>query len=397
MATVLLVVIYTAYIGLGIPDSLFGTAWPAIYAELELPISYANAVTVLTCFGTITSSLLSARIIAKLGTALVTAFSTTLTALALLGLSFSGNFLFICLFSVPLGFGAGAIDCAQNNYVAIHYNARQMSFLHCFYGVGVSLSPFLISVGIDKSGWRQGYIYAFTVQALISTVCIIAIPLWKKAHPPVKDSGGDTEKPIAVPITRLARDTKVLLTWCMFIFSCGIESICTAWGSTYLVESVGLTPAVAARSVTLYFVGLATGRFVSGLLSGKLAPWRLIHIGSSILFFAIMLIALPLNAPALKCLFLFLTGFGVGPIYPNLTYLTPIHFGKEKSAAVIGSQMAMTYVGILVIPIVFGFVAQRLSAAIFPYFNMTLFAIFFISMIMLMKKVKTSAVCDEEQ
>lgn len=383
MATLLLVVIYTAYIGLGIPDSLFGTAWPAIYAEMELPISYANAVSMLTCGGTIVSSLLSAKLIRKLGTSLVTAFSTTLTALALLGFSLSGNFVFLCVFAIPLGFGAGAIDSAQNNYVALHYNATQMNFLHCFYGVGVSLSPYLMSVGLEKSGWRMGYTYAFIAQATISVICIIAIPLWKKAHPPTDESGIDTEKPKDVALLTLAKMPAVRATWLMFIFSCGIESICTVWGSTFLVESKGLIPASAAKTVVLYFAGLACGRFVSGLLSKKLTPWKLIYIGSGILFTAITVLMLPINNAPLACICLFFTGFGVGPIYPNLTYLTPIHFGKELSSAVIGSQMALAYVGILFLPVIFGFIAEPLSAGIFPYFIFVIYLIFIASMLML--------------
>ena len=387
MATLLLVVIYTAYIGLGIPDSLFGTAWPAIYSEMSLPISYANAVTVLTCCGTIISSLLSARIINKIGTTLVTAFSTTLTALALLGFSLSGNFVFLCVFAIPLGFGAGAIDSAQNNYVAIHYNAMHMSFLHCFYGVGVSLSPYLMSLGLERNGWRQGYLLAFTAQAIISVICIIAIPLWKKAHPTTKTVSED-EKPKNISIIELAKMPAVRATWMMFIFSCGIESICTVWGSTFLVESKGMLPETAAKTVILYFVGLASGRFVSGLLANRFTPWNLIHIGSVILLIAIGLLMLPINSVILACVGLFFTGFGIGPIYPNLTYLTPIHFGKSISASVIGSQMALAYVGILFLPIIFGFIAEPLSTGIFPFFIGVIYLILMLSMLTLMKNVK---------
>ena len=387
MATLLLVVIYTAYIGLGIPDSLFGSAWPAIYEELGLPISYAGAVTTLTCLGTIASSLMSASLIRRLGTSILTALSTTLTALALLGFSFSGSFIFLCIFAVPLGLGAGAIDSAQNNYVALHYNATHMCFLHCFYGVGVSLSPYLMSVALEKSGWRKGYLLAFTVQAVISVICIIAIPLWKRAHP---NSAPEAlaEKPESVSLLRLARMPAVRATWLMFIFTCGIESICTIWGATFLVESKGFAPADAAKYAAIYFLGLATGRFVSGLLAKRLTSWQQIYIGCSVLLLAITALALPTKNQALVCAFLFLTGFGVGPLYPDLTYLTPIHFGRELSAAVIGSQMAMAYVGILILPIVFGCIADILTTDIFPFALLTLFALLMLSMLSLKRSLK---------
>ena len=390
MATLLLVVIYTAYIGLGIPDSLFGAAWPAIYTDLSLPISYANFITVLSCLSTIASSLLSYKLINKFGTSLVTAASTTMTALALLGFSLSGNFFFLCLFSVPLGFGAGAIDTAQNNYVAIHYNARHMSFLHCFYGVGVSLSPYLMSLGLENGGWRTGYTIVFICQAVISAVCIAAIPLWNKAHPQ-NVSLPESEKPKNISVFELAKRPAVRATWLMFVFSCGIESICTTWGSTFLVESKGVAPSEAAKMVVVYFVGLAIGRFVSGLLSGRFTPWNLIHMGSAILLAAIGVLMLPIKSIPLACVCLFFTGFGVGPIYPNLTYLTPIHFGKDISGAVIGSQMAVAYVGILILPVVFGFIAETLSVAIFPFFIGALYVILMISMFALMKHIKNVA------
>lgn len=386
MATLLLVVIYIAYIGLGVPDSLFGTAWPAIYTEMNLPISTANIVTILTCMGTIISSLLSARLINRFGTGIVTAVSTSLTAVALLGYSQSQNIYFICLCAVPLGFGAGAIDSAQNGYVAKHYNARHMNFLHCFYGVGVACSPFLMSFGLRHGNWRTGYLFAFTLQAIISIITIFALPLWNKAHPKMKMEEG--EKPKTWSLWQQAKMPAIRATWLMFIASCGIEAICTTWGSTFLVEQKGAKVDVAALIVVLYFVGLALGRFTSGLFAKKLSSWRLIYIGCALLLSAIVLLVLPFRSVALSCVGLFLTGFGIGPIYPNLTHLTPVNFGEENSQAVIGSQMAIAYVGILFAPLLFGFLAQGIGLVIFPYALAVMFALFIYALIRIVTVLK---------
>ncbi len=387
MATLLLIVIYAAYIGLGIPDSLFGTAWPVIYKEFGLPISTANVIILLTSCGTIISSLLSARIINRFGTGIVTAVSTSLTAIALLGFSISNNLFFLCLFSIPLGFGAGSVDAAQNNYVALHYNARHMSFLHCFYGVGVACSPFFMSLGISNGDWRLGYFGSFCLQAIISIITIIALPLWKKAHPEPTEIE-KMEKKATFSLIQQAKMPAIRATWLMFISSCAIEAICTQWGSSFLVESKGAAPDIAALIVILYFSGLAFARFLSGLLAKRLTSWQLIYIGCGFLLFAIILLALPIPHVAAPCIGLFLTGFGVGPVYPNLTYLTPINFDKEHSQAVIGSQMAIAYVGILFTPMLFGFLVQILSTAIFPYALGILFCLFLYAMFRLISILK---------
>lgn len=388
MATLLLLVIYSAYIGLGVPDSLFGTAWPAIYREMSLPISYASTVTMLTTFGTITSSLLAGAVIRRLGTGMVTALSTSLTALALLGYSFAGDYLWLCLLAIPLGLGAGAIDVAQNNYVALHYNARHMNFLHCFYGVGVTVSPYLMSLGLHSGAWRSGYRYAFFVQGAISLLAIVSIPLWRRAHPPSEedaDAGGSARG----GLRSLVRERAAWATWLMFMFSCAIESICTNWGSTYLVNNRSLSPAVAASTVALYFAGVAIGRFLSGVFAKKLTSWNLIHIGLLTLGAAILLLLLPIKGPGVGAVALLLTGLGIAPIYPNLTHLTPIHFGRERSAQMISAQMALTYVGILVAPLLFGLLAGVLGSGIFGVFLLVLYAVLLLGTLLLMRSVRT--------
>ena len=393
MATLLLLVIYSAYIGLGVPDSLFGTAWPAIYREMSLPISYASAVTMLTTSGTITSSLFAGAVIRRLGTGMVTALSTSLTALALLGYSFAGDYLWLCLLAIPLGLGAGAIDVAQNNYVALHYNATHMNFLHCFYGVGVTVSPYLMAIGLRAGAWRSGYRLAFLVQSAISLLAIVSIPLWRRAHPPSEEAAETAGAKESGGIGSLLKEKAAWATFLMFMFSCAIESICTNWGSTYLVNNRALTPADAANIVALYFAGVAIGRFLSGVFAKKLSAWNLITIGLSTLGLAILLLLLPIRSAAVGAIALLLTGLGIAPIYPNLTYLTPIHFGRERSATMISAQMALTYVGILLAPLTFGLLAGFLGSGIFSVFLLVLYAVLLFGACLLVRSVKKRGGC----
>lgn len=372
MATLLLIIIYLAFIGLGIPDSLFGTAWPAIYQEFGLPISAASCVTLLISGCTVAASLMSAWVINRFGTPKITAVSTAVTALALLGFSLSGNLLFLCLFAVPLGFGAGAIDAALNNYVALHYKATHMSFLHCFYGVGVSLSPYLMSIALaDNSNWRNGYRLSFFIQLAIAIVTIVSLPLWKKAHPRTAEQS-PAEKPKTLSLLQLARMPSVRAVWIIFLASCAIEFTCGTWGSTFLVNSKGMAVDEAAKAITLYYAGMALGRFCSGLAANRLSSWRIIFIGQGIVLAAIVLLFLPLPSGA-AVTGLFLIGLGNGPLYPNLVHLTPQNFGRDISQSVMGSQMAAASIGIMLAPPLFGLLAERMTTGIFPGFLIALF------------------------
>lgn len=372
MATLLLVVIYICYIGLGIPDSLFGTAWPAIYREFALPISAASLVTVLTSFCTMISSFISARLVNRFGTAAVTVISTAATAAGLLAYSFSGNILYMCIASVPLGFGAGAIDSALNNYVALHYSANHMSFLHCFYGVGVSVSPYVMSLFIESSGgWRVGYRTVFFVQLTITLITVLALPVWKRTGH--ISPAGQKDKPRTLSVWQTVKTPYVKTACLAFITSCSIEAVCTSYGSSFLVETKGFSIEKAAFFITFYYVGLAAGRFVSGLLASRLTSWQIIIAGMAVSAFAVVLTALPLP-PFFAVAGLFLTGFGIGPVFPNLTHLTPINFGRDISGSVIGVQMGAAYIGIMLTPPIFGISAQYLSTDIFPFFTAILCA-----------------------
>ena len=292
MTTLLLIIIYITYIGLGIPDSLLGAAWPAIYEDFSLPVSYASYITILISCGTIISSFFSARIINRFGTAGVTAFSTVLTAAALLGFAFSHNMLSLCLCAIPLGLGAGAIDTALNNYVALHYKANHMNFLHCFYGIGVSLSPYLMSLALSQQNdWRNGYRTMFYFQFAIAVMTILSLPLWKRVHNQKQKLEEESPRTLSTKEIFKIKGTKPFFG--VLIFSCAIESVCLVWGSTFLVDAKGLTADRAAEIITLYFVGLALGRFVSGLLANRLSSVRIIFIGQGITLAAILLIVFP--------------------------------------------------------------------------------------------------------
>ncbi len=364
MATLLLLIIYLAFIGLGIPDSLLGTAWPAIYPEFQIPLSYASFVTVIVSCGTVFSSLFSAQLISRFGTGKVSFVSTLLTAIALIGYSFSPNIWCMCLLAVPLGMGAGGIDIALNNYVALHYSATHMSFLHCFYGVGVSISPYVMSRIITGSqGWRGGYRVAFILQMTITVVLLVTLPLWNKVHQNTREEQEVEAKVLSFPATLRIKGVKSMC--CLLITSCAIEFICGNWGSTFLVEYRGMAVDGAATVITFYYMGIALGRFISGLLASKLHPWQIIRLGQITLGIALLLLFVP-GGPVLSAAALLMVGTGNGALVPNFTYLAPENFGKDLSQSVISVQMASSYIGIMFAPLVCGILGQQLGMGIFP-------------------------------
>lgn len=389
MATLLLIVIYIAFIGLGVPDSLFGAAWPAIYAEFDLPVSYATFVTLTCAVCTFLSSLVSGRVINKFGTYAVTAVSTALTAAALLGISFTGSFWFIILLAVPLGFGAGAIDSGLNNYVALHYNAMQMNFLHCFYGVGVSLSPYLLSFALSGSGgWRGGYRWIAFLQIAITAIMVLSLPLWRR-HKAGMSPAEQEETPKTLSMKELLKVKGLPAVWIMFFTAVGIEMCCGQWGSTFLVEHKHMDVDVAAKIVTFYYLGIAVGRFVSGLLSVKLSCKQLILLGVVSVGIALVVLGLPFG-PTVAAVGLFLCGLGISPIYPNLMHLTPIVFGRDVSQSVMGTQMAAGCLGGMLAPALFGQIAQHIHVGLFPYYMGLFFVCLVISYLFSTRKKEAS-------
>lgn len=373
----LLVVIYIAFIGLGVPDSLIGSAWPAVHSELNIPVEAVSFITFIISGCTVLSSMFSAKILNKIGTAKVTAFSTAMTAAALLGFSFANSFWVMLPLAVVLGLGAGAIDSGLNNYVALHFKASHMNFLHCFYGVGVSLSPYLMSVALGNAGWRGGYRHAFYVQAVIALLLIISIPLWKKS---TADGQSEEEESSELSILQMAKMPEIRQVWVVMLTTNAIEYACGVWGSTYLVEAKSFSAEHGALALTVYYVGMSIGRFVSGLLSEKISTWKRIGIGCAILFPAIVLMLLPLHG-AVTVAGLFLVGLGNGSIYPNLIHLTPHNFGKEVSQSVMGSQIAFAYIGVMLAPPAVSLISNLFGIAIYP----AVIAVLYVIMIAFLK------------
>lgn len=374
MATILLIIIYFAFISLGLPDSLFGTAWPAIYPEFALPFSIGSAVTIVMTCCTITSSIFSARIINRFGTGKVTAVSTAMTALALLGFSFAGSFLPLCLLAIPLGLGAGAIDTGLNNYVALHYTASQMSLLHCFYGIGITISPYLMSRFLSSpAGWRGGYRYAFCIQLGIALLLTVTLSLWKRVAEEKKAEEIQTK---TLSIRELAKIPGVKNMWLLFLCSCGIENATNCWGSTFLVEFKAMAADQAAKIMIFYFVGFTLGRLLSGILATRLSCWKLIRTGLAVMGAGMALLLLPLNGFTV-ILGLFLIGMGNSPLFPNFTYLTPRNFGEDISQSVIGAQMAASNAGFLAAPLLCGLLGQFFGMGIFPVYLTALFVCLF--------------------
>lgn len=373
----LLIVIYVAFIGLGIPDSLIGSAWPAIRSETGVPVEAVSMLTLLISGCTVLSSMFSARILNKVGTAKVTAFSTAMTAAALFGFSLAPSFGWMVPLAALLGLGAGAIDSGLNNYVALHFKASHMNFLHCFYGVGVTLSPYLMSRALSDTGWRSGYRYAFCVQAAIALLLIVSVPLWKKNAE--NQHTDEEENTVNLTLLQMAKRRDVRLVWVIMLATNAVEYACGVWGSTYLVSEKGFQIRHGALALTVYYAGMSIGRFASGLLSAKVSTWKRIGIGAAILAPAVALMILPLSG-AVSVAGLFLIGLGNGSIYPNMIHLTPHNFGKDVSQSVMGSQIAFAYIGVMLAPPAVGLICRLFGAKAYPVLLACLYVIMVIAL-----------------
>ncbi len=380
----LLIVIYIAFIGLGVPDSLIGSAWPAIHTEMGINVEAVSIITLLISGCTVLSSMFSAGILNKFGTAKVTAFSTAMTAAALLGFSAAPSFGFMIPLAVILGLGAGAIDSGLNNYVALHFKASHMNFLHCFYGVGVSLSPYLMSQALSDAGWRGGYRYAFYVQSAIALLLIVSVPLWRKTAS--AEQAGE-EKGVNLTLWQMAKRADVRQVWIVMLATNAIEYACGVWGSTYLVTEKGFEAKHGALALTIYYAGMSVGRFVSGLLSDKISTWKRIGIGAAILAPAIAIMLLPLHG-AVTVVGLFLVGLGNGSIYPNMIHLTPHNFGKEVSQSIMGSQIAFAYIGVMLAPPMVSIISSLFGIGVYPVLLAVLYVIMVIALKCFINRLK---------
>lgn len=387
---VLLAVIYIAFIGLGIPDSLFGPSWPAINLDFNVPISYASFVSVTVTICTTISSLFTVKLVKKIGTKRVVAYSTLLTAIALFGYSISSKLIFLMIFGVFLGFGAGAIDSTLNNYVALHYKATVMNFLHCFYGVGVTVSPFIMGYMIEHVSWRLGYRVAGGIQLLFTLLIFLSFPLWDKKEKEDKLEKIETEEENMKKEGSLFSHLSNPLILCscfIFLSYVALEFTCGQWMSSYLVKQYSFDPSLGAYFGALFYGGLAFGRLVSGFAASKLSSKQLIKIGISFVFVSLVVLALTSN-PYLAGGCLFLIGAGDGPIYPNFMHLTPKIFGKKESQAVISLEMAFCYCGGLVFPALFAILSGKLGLGIFPYYLLILCILLILNIIYYMHKTK---------
>ncbi len=395
MVTILLIVIFSAFIGIGLPDSALGTAWPAIYAEFGLPLSAAGYISAIINIGTIISSLLGAYLIKKLGTGLLTALCTALTALSLLGYALAPSPIFFFVLALPLGLGAGSVDTALNNFVTLHYSASQMSFLHCFYGIGVAITPLILSLTLgENENWRRGYLIVALAQFIITLITVLAIPVWKRVQ---DKSGQSSEADIqTLGVWQILKMPMARLTSLAFLSSCAFELTIGAWCSSYFVNSRNLDSSHSAQITMLFYIGLALGRVLSGLVAERLGRRKILKLSLVIMPAAMIAFMLPLSNPFAAAA-LFAIGLGVGPVFPNLTHLTPKLFGKELCASVIGAQQAMTYIGILIAPWLFGVLADKLSTALLPFYIFAWFVIYAITMTAIFARIKREKRAKQQQ
>ena len=366
MVHLLLAVIYLSFISLGLPDSLLGAVWPSIYQGFGVPVSYSGVIFCIISVGTVISSLQSDRLTRRFGTGGVTAISVGMTAAALFGFSVSNSFLALCLWAIPYGLGAGSVDAALNNYVALHFASRHMSWLHCMWGVGASTGPYIMGTVLARNaGWHMGYRVIGVIQLVLTAVIAISLPLWKTG------TAGNTEEQAAAPAKALTLQQifhipgvkEVVIT---FFCYCSLEQTAGLWASSYLVLARGIAPETAASFASLFFLGITAGRALSGFLTLKWNDAQMVRMGLCVIALGLAALFLPFGQTTALA-GLMLIGLGCAPIYPSIIHATPGHFGAERSQAIIGVQMAGAYIGNCLMPPLFGVLADHTTIAVFPY------------------------------
>jgi len=377
LSSLLLIIIYIAFISLGLPDSVLGSAWPTMYGELNVPMSYAGIVSMIIAGGTIVSSLFSEKFIRRFDTGLLTGISVAMTAVALLGFSFSHAFWQLCLWAVPYGLGAGSVDAALNNFVALYYKARHMNWLHSFWGVGATLGPYIMGLCLTNGlRWNSGYRMIGIMQTVLVVGLFISLPLWKGKQD-TGEVGAQEAKSIGLKETFKLPGAKAILT--AFFCYCALEATTGLWASSYLVLHKGINAETAAKWASLFYLGITIGRFLSGFVADQLGNKTMVRIGQCIAGLGALSIMLPLgDIPALMGLILI--GLGCAPIYPSLLHETPNNFGADKSASIMGMQMACAYVGTTFMAPLFGFIADYISIILYPFY-LLLFVIIMIVMV----------------
>ena len=374
MATLLLALLYVAFVSLGLPDSLTGSAWPVMHQDLGVALSSAGVITMIISFGTVVSSLLSDRLTAKFGTGAVTAVSTLLTALALFGFSVSNAFWQLCIIALPYGLGAGAIDAALNNYVALHYSSRHMSWLHGFWGLGALISPYIMGACLTGSlGWRGGYRTVSIIQTVLTAILFVSLPFWRKTTQKLEEKDKRVEK--ALGLKRVFKLKGVVWLLVAFFCYCAAEATAMLWASSYLVRNRGISEETAATFGSLFYIGMTAGRMLCGFVTEKLGDKKLIRIGAAGMLLGIALLALPVQTDVFALAGFVVIGFGCAPVYPSIIHQTPTSFGEENSQSVIGVQMASAYIGTTFMPPLFGLIAQYIDIGLLPIY-LLLFTVF---------------------
>ena len=378
MFQILLAIIYLAFISLGLPDSLLGAAWPTIYPELNVPVSYAGIISMIIALGTIISSLQSDRLTRRLGTGKVTAISVATTAVALFGFSVSHSFILLCLWAIPYGLGAGSVDASLNNYVALHYKSRHMSWLHCMWGVGAATGPYVMGFALTHNlGWNSGYRIIAMLQVVLTVILFISLPLWKGSSDNQADEG-QIEKRKALSLKEVLQISGAKEIMVCFFCYCAVEQTTGLWASSYLTLYKGVSTQTAARYASLFFIGITVGRAISGFITMKLNDTHMVRMGQGIIALGIIIMFVPAGN-TFSLIGLILIGLGCAPIYPCIIHSTPAHFGADKSQAIIGVQMASAYVGTCLMPPLFGLIANNISVALLPVYLLILLVLMIVT------------------
>lgn len=369
MYNLLLALIYICFISLGLPDSLLGSAWPVMHEQISVPVSYAGIISMIISIGTVISSLMSDRLQRKLGTGKITAISVAMTAVALFGFSISHKFWMLILWSVPYGLGAGAVDSVLNNYVALHYTSKHMSWLHCSWGVGASISPYIMSFALLKIGnWNSGYLIVSIIQIVLSIIIFMSVPLWQSSSAVTDDHKVASEHIKFKEIFSISGAVPCFLT---FFGYCSLELTTSLWASSYLVQNREISAEIASGCASLFYLGITAGRAVNGFLAIKYSDRTLIRLGLAIIFSGIILLLIPFGSLCAMIGFVAI-GLGCAPVYPCIIHMTPDIFGKEKSQAIMGVQIACAYCGFCIMPPLFGLIANHITIALLPVYLMVL-------------------------
>ena len=375
MTHLLLAVIYLSFISLGLPDSLLGAAWPVMHTGMNVPMSWEGVISGIISLGTVASSLQSDRLTRKLGTGRVTAISVGITAAALMGFSFSGSFWTLCLWAVPYGLGAGSVDAALNNYVALHYASRHMSWLHCMWGLGAAVGPYIMGLALSVgAGWHMGYRYVGVLQLLLTAALVMSLSLWRVHGGQNGDAQRQSENAGPLTLAQVIRIPGAKAVMLTFFCYCALEQTAILWASSYLNLHKGIPAETAAGYAGLFFIGITAGRALSGFLTVKLSDRQMIRLGQAVIAAGIAVLLIP-DCEFAALTGLALVGLGCAPIYPCAIHSTPSYFGAERSQAVIGVQMASAYVGTCLMPPLFGFISTRVSISLMPGYLLLILAV----------------------